>query len=339
MRAVVFTPEGERLEDRPEPTPAVDELLLEVEYCGICGSDLHAAEPDFRPGNIMGHEFSGTVLEVGVAVEGFAVGDRVVVNPNGDWCGRCLACVRGEVNMCENVWNTAVGLARSGGLAPRVAVRARTAHRLPDAVPLDAAALIEPLAVALRTVRNSGIAVGQDAVVFGGGPIGLLVTTILSAAGVARITVVEPTLARRAIALHQGATDVIDPKETEVAEFFADRASAPQFAFECSGVAELVGQAVSVLGPRGTLTVTGFSRRPPTFDAADLLFKEITIRGSFIYVEEFGEAIRLLASGRIDVSALVSGVVSVEDAAVAFDRMRHSPDVVKYLISAKHALS
>jgi 2-desacetyl-2-hydroxyethyl bacteriochlorophyllide A dehydrogenase len=338
MRAMVFDAGGERLEDRPEPTPAADELLLQVEYCGICGSDLHAGEPDFHPGTIMGHEFSATVLETGAEVTGFRRGDRVVVNPNGDWCGRCRACVRGEINMCTNIWNTAVGLARNGGLAPFAAVRARTAHLLPDSVDLASAALIEPLAVALRTVRNSGISVGQEAVVFGGGPIGLLVTTILTAAGASRITVVEPTQARRDIALLQGATDVIDPSVTPANEVFADAASGPQFAFECSGVAELVGQAVAALSPHGTLTVTGFSRRPPTFNAADLLFKEITIKGSFIYVDEFTEAIALLASSRVDVSGLISGVVTVDDAAHAFHEMRTSSEAVKYLISARRGV-
>ncbi|MGC5224552.1 zinc-dependent alcohol dehydrogenase [Micromonospora sp. DT81.3] len=336
MRAVVFTPDGERIEDRPEPVPEADEVLLQVEYCGICGSDLHAGQPDFHPGATMGHEFSATVLEPGSGVTGFVSGDRVVVNPNGDRCGRCRSCVRGEWNMCARLQETAVGLARNGGLAPLAAVRAQTLHRLPDSVDLASGALVEPLAVALRTVRTSGFSVGQDAVVFGGGPIGLLVTTILRAAGAARITVVEPTPVRREIALLQGATAVIDPAQTPVEEVFADAALAPRFAFECSGVAELVGQAVGVVRPHGTLTITGFSRRPPSFNAADLLFKEVTIRGSFIYVDEFEEAVDLLASGRADVSRLITGVVTVQEAGEAFAQMRTSAGAVKYLISDRH---
>ncbi|WP_019180189.1 zinc-dependent alcohol dehydrogenase [Microbacterium yannicii] len=335
MRAVAFTPEGEAVIDHRDPVPGPDEVLVEVEYCGICGSDLHAAQPDFHVGNVMGHEFTGTVLETGSDVTDYRPGDRVVVNPNGDWCGRCGACTRGEVNMCERLGETAVGLARDGGLAPFAAVRRSTLHRLPDAVDFASAALIEPLAVAIRTVRNSGIAIGDDAVVFGGGPIGLLVTTVLKAAGAGTVTVVEPAAARRGMALRQGAAAVIDPAVSPIEEHFPDAGTAPRFAFECSGVAELVGVAVKTVRPRGTVTVTGYSRRPPTFDATDLLFKEVTIRGSFIYVGEFAQAIGLLERGAVDVSPLISGVVGIEEAPRAFDLMRTSPDAIKYLISAR----
>jgi 2-desacetyl-2-hydroxyethyl bacteriochlorophyllide A dehydrogenase len=339
MRVVEFQVDGERAGERPDPEITPDGVRIEVAYCGICGSDLHAGEPDFHPGTVMGHEFSGVIVELGAEVTGFAVGDHVVVNPNGGWCGACAACERGWHNMCARVWETAVGLAHDGGLASHTVVPARSVRRIPADLPLDQAALIEPIAVALRSVRGSGIALGDDAIVFGGGPIGLLITTLLRAAGAGRITVVEPTPARRALALRQGATDVIDPAASSVEEAFPEAMRAPAFAFECSGVAELVGTAARVLRPRGVLTVTGFSRRPPSFDAADLIFKELTIRGSFIYLDEFEAAIDLLASGRIDVAALISGVVSVDDAASAFTAMRTSPDAVKYLISARHTAS
>ncbi len=335
MQAVVFTPEGEQLAEVADPRPQPDEVLLKVEYCGICGSDLHAGEPDFHHNTVMGHEFSATVVEPGSAVTGFSIGDHVVVNPNGDWCGSCPACVSGSVNMCPNIWPTVVGLARNGGLAPYTAVRSRVLHHLPESVGLKSGAWVEPVAVALRSIHNSGISIGQDAVVFGGGPIGLLITSILAASGAARITVVEPTPSRRSMAIQQGATDVVDPSATSVEEYFADQ-GAPAFAFECSGVAALVAQAVSVLKPHGRLTVTGFSRKPPSFDAADLLFKEISIQGSFIYVSEFAEAIRLLERRRINVESLISGIVPVAQASTAFEQMRTSPDAIKYLISDFH---
>lgn len=337
MKAIVFTEQGETLVDKSEPQAGPGEVVLRVDYCGICGSDLHAGTPDYHHGTTMGHEFSGTVLEIGAGVDHVQVGDAVVVNPNGNWCGSCAQCAQGATNMCRNMWDDVIGLSLEGGLAPFVSVPGRTVHCLPEGVDLAHAALVEPLAVALRTVRNSGFAIGEDAVVFGGGPIGLLVTSVLRAAGAAAITLVEPTPARRELALRQGATTVLDPNETHIAEHFPDADRAPAFAFECTGVAELVGQAASILRPRGTLTVTGFSRRPPSFNAADLLHKELTIRGNFIYVEEFAQAIQALASGRIDVSGLISGVVSVENASEAFTAMRSSPDAVKYLISGHHA--
>lgn len=335
MDALVFHPDGARIEERERPAPAATEVLLRVEYCGICGSDLHAGEPDFRDGTIMGHEFVGTVLEIGAEVSGFATGDHVVVNPNGAWCGECPECVLGAVNLCPRIWEHAIGLARDGGLAPYAALQARMLRRISHEVPLMQAALVEPLAVALRSVRNSAIAVAQDAIVFGGGTIGLLVTTVLRAAGASHITVVEPSPFRRERAQLLGADRVFDPLAGEdLAEFLGERR--PQFAFECSGVAELVNQAITVLRPRGVLTITGFSRRPPSYDSAELLFKEIRVQGSFIYTTEFDEAIRLLESGRIDVSPLISEVYPVTRAKEALDALVNAPEALKILVSDHH---
>jgi 2-desacetyl-2-hydroxyethyl bacteriochlorophyllide A dehydrogenase len=334
MNAIVFTASGEQLEEVAEPTPAADQVLLKVEYCGICGSDLHAGEPDFHQGTTMGHEFVGTVVEAGAEAGAWKPGDRVVVNPNGNNCGVCAQCRRGAVNLCPHLWEGAVGLTSNGGLAPYAAVPARTLRSLPDNLDFLTATWVEPLAVALRTVRRSEISVGQDAVVFGGGPIGLLVTSILAAAGANDITVFEPNPTRRAMAASQGATAVIDPTEIDPVTYFQGHSANPGFAFECSGVAELTSTAVSVLKPNGRLMVTGLSRRPPSYDPAELLFKEIEIRGSFIYRDEFDEAIALLAKGAVRVAHLTTDVVHVRDAQEAFRAMRESPTAIKYLVSA-----
>lgn len=332
MKAVLFEADGERTDAVDDPQAGPGELLLDVAFCGICGSDLHAGEPDFRPGTVMGHEFSGVVAAIGADVTGWAIGDRVCVNPNGAWCGTCAQCVAGEVNMCPAIWDNVVGLSRNGGLAAQTAVPARMVHRLPDSVSLEAGAWVEPVAVALRTVHRSGAGVGDHAVVFGAGPIGLLVTMLLKAAGLAEITVVEMSPERRAKATEVGATAVLDPAETDPVTYFGTAAPAPRYAFECTGVAQVTETAVRVLRPHGRLTVTGFARRPPQYQAADLLFKEIDIRGSFIYVEEFAQAIDLLARGVIDIAPLTSGIVDLIDAQTAFDAMRTSPAAVKYLI-------
>lgn len=332
MKAVLFQVSGERLDAVDDPQAGPGELLLDVAFCGICGSDLHAGEPDFRPGTVMGHEFSAVVAGIGPDVSGWEIGERVCVNPNGGWCGVCAQCVAGEVNMCPAIWSNVVGLSRDGGLAPQTVVPARMVHRLPESVSLQAGAWVEPVAVALRTVHRSGAGVGDRAVVFGAGPIGLLVTMLLKAAGLAEITVVEMSPQRRAKATEVGATAVLDPAEADPVEYFTLHSAAPKFAFECTGVAQVTETAVTVLAPHGRLTVTGFARRPPHYQAADLLFKEIDIRGSFIYVEEFAQAIDLLARGVIDTAPLTSGVVDLIDAQTAFTAMRTSPAAVKYLI-------
>ncbi|KAB1642703.1 zinc-dependent alcohol dehydrogenase [Gulosibacter chungangensis] len=335
MKAIVFHPSGPRLEERPVPVAGQNELLLKVEYCGICGSDIHAGEPDFHPGTIMGHEFSATVVDLGPGATGFAVGDRVVVHPNAQVCGECEECRRGLTNLCAGVWKTATGLVRDGGLASFTTAKTGSTHKLPDSVDFATAALVEPLAVALHAVRRSGFAIGQTAVVLGAGPIGLLVTTLLAAAGASEITVVEPSPTRRKYALQQGAQYVIDPNAVDTVDHF-DQAGQPDYVFECSGVAELVGIAIRIVRKRGVVTVSGFSRRPPQFAAADLLHKEVSLMGSFIYTHEFAEAISLLASGKIDARPLISGIVSLDEGLDAFAKMKSSPDVVKLLIRASH---
>lgn len=332
MKAIVFEAGGERYTDVPEPELQAGQLMLDVAFCGICGSDLHAGEPDFHPGTVMGHEFSAVVAAIGPGVDGWSVGERVCVNPNGGSCGHCTFCVAGEPTMCSAMWDNVIGLARNGGLASQVAVPAKMVHRLPDAVSLEAGAWVEPLAVALRTVRRSEAGIGDTAVVFGAGPIGLLVTMLLRAAGLSEVTVVETSPERRAKTAEVGATTVLNPAEEDPLEHFADPATAPAFAFECTGVAQVTETAVRVLRPHGRLTVTGFARNPPTYRAADLLFKEIDIRGSFIYVEEFAMAIDLMARGVLDVTPLISGVVDLSGAEEAFTSMRSYPSAVKYLI-------
>lgn len=339
MQAVLLGADGvEHLGDIPDPTPAPDEVVLRVDYCGICGSDLHAQQQGFSAGVALGHEFAGVIEEVGREVAGFAVGDRVCVNPNGDWCGRCGFCRAGQFNLCTELFRTAVGVARHGGMAPFTAVPATVLHRLPESVSTRQGAWVEPLATALRGVRRSGIGMGDAAFVSGAGPIGLLVIALLRSMGAGRITVFEPSAARGAKAVAMGADDVMDPLTTDPGAVFEDPSAAPAFGFEASGVPAAIESSLRVLRPRGVLTVTGVAPRPPYYQAPDLVFKEITIRGSFIYEQEFGMAIDLLARGALDIDPLISRVQPIGAGPQAFADLRGATDVVKVLLSASHAV-
>jgi len=336
MRAVLLGADGvECLDEIPDPIPAADEVVLRVDYCGICGSDLHAQHQGFSTGVALGHEFAGEIVELGRDVTDFSVGDRVCVNPNGDWCGRCGFCRAGEFNLCTELFRTAVGVARHGGMAPYTAVPATVLHRLPDGVSTKQGAWVEPLATALRGLHTSGISMGEPAVVFGAGPIGLLVITLLRAMGAGTITAFEPSPLRGAKAVEIGADAVIDPLTTDPATVFDDLAAAPRHAFECSGVAAATAAALKVLRPRGVLTVTGVAPKQPFYDAGDLVFKELTIRGSFIYEAEFGMAIDLLDRGVVDIEPLTSDVRDIEAGPGAFADMRQASDLVKVLLRSR----
>jgi threonine dehydrogenase-like Zn-dependent dehydrogenase len=339
MYAVLLGADGrEYVGELPDPAPASDEVVLRVDYCGICGSDLHAQHQGFGVGIALGHEFAGEIVELGSQATGFAVGDRVCVNPNGDWCGRCGFCRAGQHNLCTELFRTAVGVARHGGMAPYAAVPTKVLHRLPDGVTTKQGAWVEPLATALRGVRKSGVGMGDPAIVFGGGPIGLLLITLLRAMGAGQITAFEPSPLRAAKAAEVGADVVIDPLTVDPTEVFPDLAAAPSHAFECSGVAAATEMALRVLRPRGTLTVTGVAAKPPFYQAPDLVFKELTIRGSFIYEGEFAMAIDLLNRGVVDIDALTSDVRSIAAGPDAFDEMRGASTLVKVLLRAQSSM-
>jgi threonine dehydrogenase-like Zn-dependent dehydrogenase len=337
MRAVLLGDDGkEFLGDVPDPTPGPGEVVVRVDYCGICGSDLHAQAQGFAAGVALGHEFAGVIVEIGRDVTDFAIDDRVCINPNGDWCGACGFCRAGQVNLCTELFRTAVGVARHGGMAPYSAVPTKVLHRLPDGVSTKQGAWVEPLATALRGVRRSGIGMGEPVFVSGAGPIGLLVITLLRSMGVGEITVFEPSPARGAKATAVGADVVVDPLTVDPASVYENPAAAPLFGFECSGVAAAVESSLRVLRPRGVLTVTGVAPKPPWYQAPDLVFKELTIRGSFIYEQEFAMAIDLLDRGIVDVEPLISGVRPIEAGLAAFDDLRAAGDIVKVLLSAEH---
>lgn len=334
MKAVLLGSDGkEHLGDIPEPSPAPGDVVVRVDYCGICGSDLHAQQQGFAAGVALGHEFAGVIEEIGRDVAHFAVGDRVCVNPNGDWCGLCGFCRAGQFNLCTELFRTAVGVARHGGMAPYSAVPTKVLHRLPDGVSTKQGAWVEPLATALRGVRRSGIGMGDPVFVSGAGPIGLLVITLLRSMGVGTITVFEPSPTRGAKATAMGADVVVDPLTVEPASVFPDQAAAPAFGFECSGVAAAIDSSLRVLRPRGVLTVTGVAPKPPFYQAPDLVFKELTIRGSFIYEQEFAMAIDLLDRGVVDIDPLISDIRPIDAGPRAFDDLRRAGDIVKVLLT------
>lgn len=337
MKAVVLDERGvEHVADIPEPTPAPGEVVIGVDYCGICGSDLHAHSQGFGIGIALGHEFAGHVVELGSGVADFRIGERVCVNPNGDWCGRCAFCRAGQHNLCDAVREKSIGVARHGAMAPYVAVPTTVLHRLPDGVTTKQGAWVEPVATALRGVRTSGIGMGDGAMVFGAGPIGLLVIALLRAKGSGAITVFEPSPLRAAKALATGADNVVDPLSTDPESVFPDPAAAPGYGFECSGAATSTDVALRILRPRGVLTVTGLARKPVSYQSADLIFKELTVRGSYIYDDEFAMAIELLNRGVIDVAPLTSDLRTVMDGPAAFADMRRATNLVKVLLSGTH---
>ncbi len=191
------------------------EVLIKSEFCGICGTDLHAPQlSGFRPPVVMGHEFAGEIVEVGPNVKSWWQGQRVAVNPNGNVCGKCESCRGGRYNTCHKaILEQSLGAQRDGGMANFVSVPTAHLHVLPDEVDLCSAAWSEPLAVAVRAVRNSEVRFGDSVCVIGGGPIGLLVVQLARRAGASSIVLVEPSKLRREAGSAVGADLLFEPEE------------------------------------------------------------------------------------------------------------------------------
>jgi threonine dehydrogenase-like Zn-dependent dehydrogenase len=322
MPAVVLTADREiALQDRPRPSLRPDQVIVEVELCGICGSDLHAAQlPQVYLGDcILGHESTGRIAAVGADVNGWSTGQRVAVNPNGNVCGVCEFCRSGRPNFCRQATlETALGLQANGALAPMMAAFPSHLRAIPPELSAQQAAWVEPAATALRAVELAGDIRGLTVLVTGGGPIGQLACRLANLKEPKRVLLMEPAADRAAFAASSHATVINTAESVDVA-------------IECSGNNAAVATAMALLAPGGTLVVVG-SGSGTRLDAATILLKEIVVRGSYTYTDEFDRAIDLLATGLLVVDDLTSIVTPLPDALAAFDDLQ-AGRIMKALIA------
>jgi threonine dehydrogenase-like Zn-dependent dehydrogenase len=320
------------LGSRPEPPHRPDQVIVDVDLCGICGSDLHAPGlPEvYRGGFVLGHEAAGRIAYVGAEVDGWQVGQPVSINPNGNVCGVCDYCRTGRPNFCvQATMETALGLQMDGGLAPKMAVFPGTLRAVPDAMGRIEAAWVEPTATALRAVELAGDIRGATVLVSGGGPIGQLACRIAAFKGAARIILVEPAPERRRFGPASHADLALTPAEAAAHERAGDLPV--DAVIECSGSAAATRQGIGLLVPGGVLVVVG-AGPGSGLDPTAILLKELTVRGSFIYDDEFDRAIDLLADHVIQVADLTTAITPVRDAPAAIETLR-AADTMKVLIA------
>jgi len=311
--------------------PGPDEVRLDVAYCGVCGTDLHIAhgamDARVRPPQVIGHEMSGTVAEVGERVADFRVGDAVVVRPL-DTRGE-TAADRGFSHIGRNL--KFLGIDAPGALQESWTVPAFTLHRLPDGVDLRLGALAEPLAVACHDVRRGEVVPGETAVVIGGGPIGLLIALVARARG-ARVLVIEPDAHRRALARQLG-LDAFDPEEDVTV---AIGEAGAEVVFEVSGSATGILAATKHAAIRGRVVVVAIFPEPKPVALFDLFWKELEVRGARVYEpQDFDAAIDLIAGGSLGLEPVITGVVPLERVPARFDELRAGRSVMKILVDCR----
>lgn len=317
MTAAVLAGPG-RVTVQAVPTPEVagDEVLVAVDLCGICGSDLHLVlEGWAQPGTWQGHEWVGHVVAVGPEVDRWAVGDAVVGGPPAA-CGTCPGCRAGRPSLCDERDSPGRG---EGAGAFATYKRARQSELLarPDGLDPRAAALAEPLAVALHAVHQGGVAPGHRVLVLGAGPIGALAIAAMRTMGVDDIACVEPNEARRALAGAVGAGRLLRPEELvvpSIAEPGLQVEGAVDVVLECSGKRAAMEAGLAQLVRGGTLVLVGAGIEPPHFDPNRILLNELHVTGAFNYdVDGFEQALALLAAGDLPVDALLEpGVVGLD---------------------------
>ncbi|CDR48450.1 RHTO0S18e00320g1_1 [Rhodotorula toruloides] len=354
--AMYYGPHDLRIEEVAKPVPREGEVLVKVAWCGICGTDLHEYDagpilvPNKQPHPItrsslsqgpvrLGHEFSGTVEEVGPGVEGdWKMGDRVVIEAVIS-CHKCYACRSGCNNACTSLGF--VGLSGpSGGLAEYFSSPASFLHRLPPNVSLKAGAMCEPLAVAIHAVKRAGFEKGMKVLVCGAGPIGVFLTVVLKAMGADLIVVSEPSTTRRKFATLAGATQTVSPLEDPGNLLSSLRAMTGEnegfdIAFEAAGVESALALAISAVRTRGVVLNVSVWSKEPKIDMNQLVFGEKSIRGASCYFEDHPEVMRALGAEEIKLDQYVTSTIPLDQLIEGgFEQLlRNAENHVKILVS------
>lgn len=297
--------------DLPTPHAGPGELVLRNQVCGVCGTDVHIyhGEPgsaDVNPPVVLGHEYSGEVVEVGEGVTGFAVGDHVTVDPN-IYCGHCAYCQNGKKQLCPSM--EAIGVTRDGGFAQYSRIPASQAFKLEPTVPWEAAAMAEPLACCLHGIDLAGIQVGDKVCVVGGGAIGLLMVQLAKLSGASQIVLSEPNEKRRQVGLQLGANAALDPTRPDSQEAFAQvLGGGTNVVIECVGNVPAVKSAFQFAGKGATVLLFSVPKVDATFDLPlfDVYKKELTIKGSFVNPDTHARAVALINSGKVDFGPIIT---------------------------------
>ena len=307
-----------------EPTKKEGYVLIDVKKSGICGSDLHYFEAGAPVGLVMGHEFSGVVVDPGSRTD-LKVGDRVTALPISP-CGECHACLKGNPQYCLETWNQAVGLSvdNPGGLTSRILVREDMVLRLPDEVSFEEGAMVEPTAVALHAVHLADIQVGAKVLVIGGGIIGLVSALLAKKEGASYVALSETNEARGKKAPSLGVADeFFDAKDEKAVEEMVERTEGGfDIVIECCGNSPAVSSALMAVKPGGCVVLVGVSLGPVTIPTVLGVMRELTIKGAIAYTkEEFASVISLIAEKQIDVMPFVDEEIGLDEVQTAYEKL------------------
>lgn len=315
MRALVKSEPGDGHvalhEDWPEPVAGAGQVVVDVDACGVCGTDLHVLHDEHKnwPPVVLGHEYTGRVSQVGSEVHGWSVGDRVVCEQHGGHCGRCFSCRTGDIHLCPHKRSPGWGV--DGAFADRVALPAALLHRVPDGLSVRAAALAEPTAICVTGLDRTALRVGESVVVVGPGPIGLLCASLARAAGAGSVTVVgrSSSAGRLALAERLGlATLTSDTSDALGSLLDATDGRGVDVCLETSGAGQALDLCLRATRRAGRVVALGISGRatvPVALDEA--MTRSLTLHLSMSSAPSaWDRALAALAGGAVDAEALTT---------------------------------
>ena len=328
-----------KIADVDAPKPDNNKVIIDIIKTGICGSDIHNWDAGEPKGLIMGHEFTGKVVNPGSRTD-LKIGDRVTALPISP-CGNCEACETGNPQYCSETWTHAIGLSldNPGGLTSTIAIRPDMVLKLPDNVTDEEGAMVEPTAVGLHAVHLADIRVGDKVLIVGGGIIGLVSAMFAKLEGAEFVAVSETNEARgkKSVKLNV-ADDWFNAKdENFLNNIFTKIPNGFDVVIDCSGTTKAVESELMTVKPGGTIVLVGVSPKPIEFASVIAVMKELTIKGAIAYTkEEFKNCISLMANKKIDVMKFVDDIVPLEETQKAYERLTSgTDDAVKIMIDQK----
>ncbi|PQE03227.1 alcohol dehydrogenase -like domain-containing protein [Rutstroemia sp. NJR-2017a BBW] len=328
-----------KFEERPVPKLQSEyDVLIAVNYTGICGSDVHywahgaIGSYVVKDPMVLGHESAGTIVSVGSAVKNLKVGDRIALEP-GYPCRRCASCLSGHYNLCPEM-HFAATPPIDGTLAGFYSSPEDFCYKLPDHVSLQEGALIEPLAVAVHVCKQAVITPGQSVVVMGAGPVGLLCLAVARAYGASTIVSVDIQPSRLEFAKSYTATHTFTPQRVSAEENAANLRSqvglpdGADVVIDASGAEPSIQTSIHVVRRGGSYVQAGMGKADITFPIMEFCVKEITAKGSFRYGSgDYKLAVELVSTGKVDVKKLITGEVKFEDAEEAFTNVKEGKGI------------
>ena len=334
MRAAILNePFKLEIEEYELRKPRRNEIIVNVNICGLCGTDYHIyrGESYSKPPLIPGHEFVGTIVEKGDQVTGLQIGDRVAIDPN-IYCGECQFCRNGKINFCENL--KALGVSLNGGFAEYSLVPSSQAFLLSKEISFEAAAFAEPLSCCIRGIDQAEIKHGETVAIVGGGTVGLLMLQLAKMSGASKVVVIEPVKEKRDMAIQIGADFIFDPNIHDMLNEISELTTGgPDVVIECAGNSAAVNTAASLPKRGGRVIIFGLSSKKETvnINLQDFFLKELSIIGSLLNPFTFSRSVELLVGGKINTAGLNPVISNLENLSSILSQPRNS-SVIKYHI-------